>query len=127
MAHVAKIHDGIVVEINVINNEDLPNNGSFSLETEQAANDFQHNLGLDGVWKLVSYNSNFRGRYPSLGDTYSEELDKFIDSPEPIDADVFNKQVIDAQKQLAESGFTLKEIEQATGHPCFDDIIDLFK
>lgn len=85
MAHVALIaQDGTVLEIHVINNSDLPNNGEFSLETEQAVNDFQHSLGLMGNWKLTSYNSKFRERYAQVGGKYDEERDIFIvpDVPE---------------------------------------------
>ena len=79
MAHVARIdEDGIVREVHVLRNEDLPNNGEFSAETEAAANAFQHSLGLDGVWKLTSYNHNFRGRYTGIGDKYDAALDEFV-------------------------------------------------
>ncbi len=83
MAHAARIDDdGIVREVHVINNSDLPNNGEFSPEVEQALNDFQHKLGLVGNWKLTSYNSNFRGRYAGIGYKYDAELDEFV-APEP--------------------------------------------
>ena len=79
MAHVARIdEDGIVREVHVLNNSDLPNNGDFSPETEAAANAFQHSLGLSGNWKLTSYNGNFRGKYAGIGDTYDAEKDEFV-------------------------------------------------
>jgi len=79
IAHVARIdEDGIVREVHVLNNSDLPNNGEFSKETEEAANAFQHSLGLMGVWRLTSYNGNFRGRYAGIGYKYDEELDEFV-------------------------------------------------
>jgi hypothetical protein len=78
VAHVARIEDGIVREVNVLNNSDLPNNGEFSAETEAAANAFQHSLGLEGVWKLTSYNGNFRGTYAGIGFSYDAELDEFV-------------------------------------------------
>jgi hypothetical protein len=78
MAHVARIEDGIVREVHVLNNSDLPNGGEFSPETEAAANAFQHSLGLNGVWKLTSYNSNFRGTYAGIGFSYDAELDEFV-------------------------------------------------
>lgn len=79
MAHVARIdEDGIVREVHVLNNHDLPNNGEFSPEVEEAANAFQHSLGLEGVWRLTSYNGNFRGRYAGIGYRYDAELDEFI-------------------------------------------------
>lgn len=79
MAHVARIdEDGIVREVHVLNNSDLPNNGEFSAETEAAANAFQHSLGLEGVWRLTSYNGNFRGLYAGIGYRYDAELDEFV-------------------------------------------------
>lgn len=85
MAHVARIdEDGIVREVHVLNNSDLPNNGEFSPEVEEAANAFQHSLGLTGTWKLTSYNGNFRGRYAGIGYKYDAELDEFV-APEPVE------------------------------------------
>lgn len=84
IAHVARIdEEGIVREVHVLNNYDLPNNGEFSPETEEAANAFQHSLGLQGNWKLTSYNHKFRGRYAGVGYRYDVELDEFI-APEVI-------------------------------------------
>jgi hypothetical protein len=78
MAHVAKIdEEGIVQEVHVINNYDLPDNGEFSLKVEEAANKFQHDLGLAGIWKLTSYNGNFRGVYGEVGYKYDKDKDKF--------------------------------------------------
>jgi hypothetical protein len=87
VAHVARIEDGIVREVHVLNNSDLPNNGEFSAETEAAANAFQHSLGLEGVWKLTSYNGNFRNLYAGIGFSYDAELDEFV-APEVTDAEV---------------------------------------
>ena len=88
MAHVARVdEDGIVREVHVLNNSDLPNNGEFTAEVEAAANAFQHSLGLEGNWKLTSYNGNFRGRYAGIGYRYDSELDEFVSpqsaEPEP--------------------------------------------
>ena len=88
MAHVARVdEDGIVREVHVLRNEDLPNNGEFSPETEAAANAFQHSLGLEGNWKLTSYNGNFRSVYAGIGYKYDEALDEFV-APEVPDAEV---------------------------------------
>ena len=79
MAHVARIdEDGIVREVHVLNNSDLPDDGAFTPEVEAAANAFQHSLGLDGVWKLTSYNGNFRGVYAGIGYKYDSDLDEFV-------------------------------------------------
>lgn len=78
MAHAARVEDGIVREVHVLNNHDLPDNGAFSPEVEAAANAFQHSLGLEGEWRLTSYNSNFRGRYAGIGYSYDSGLDEFV-------------------------------------------------
>jgi hypothetical protein len=86
MAHVARIdEDGIVREVHVLNNHDLPNNGEFTPEVEAAANAFQHSLGLAGDWKLTSYNGNFRGRYAGIGYTYDAALDEFVAPEAPAE------------------------------------------
>ena len=88
MAHVARIdEDGIVREVHVLNNSDLPDDGAFTPEVEAAANAFQHSLGLDGVWKLTSYNNNFRGVYAGIGYKYDDVMDAFI-APEPAEEPV---------------------------------------
>ena len=84
MAHVARVDSGIVRDVLVINNSDLPDDGAFTPEVEAAANEYLHALGLDGDWKLTSYNGNFRGRYAGPGYTYDSGLDEFIAPPDPI-------------------------------------------
>ena len=78
MAHVARIDNGIVWEVHVLNNADLPDDGAFTPEVEAAANAYQHSLGLEGVWLLTSYNNNFRGQYAGQGMTYDPTLDEFV-------------------------------------------------
>ena len=86
MAHVARIdEDGIVREVHVLNNSDLPDDGAFTPEVEAAANAFQHSLGLEGVWRLTSYNGNFRGRYAGIGYKYDAELDEFVAPEAPAE------------------------------------------
>lgn len=85
IAHVARIdEDGIVREVHVLRNEDLPNNGEFSPEVEAAANAFQHSLGLEGTWKLTSYNGNFRGLYAGVGYKYDADADVFVAPEAPV-------------------------------------------
>lgn len=69
MAHFAKIDDGIVSQVIVVNNETL-NNLEFP-ESEKIGQDFISSLGLDGTWKQTSYNANFRGKYAGIGDTWT--------------------------------------------------------
>ena len=84
MAHAAKIDDsGIVREVLVVDNDKLPDGGEFTPEVETALNQYLHGCGLDGEWKLTSYNNNFRGTYAGQGYTYDPDLDKFIPPAQP--------------------------------------------
>ena len=79
MAHAARIdNSGVVREVIVVDNNKLPNGGGFTPEVEIALNVYLHGCGLDGDWKLTSYNSKFRGRYAGQGFTYDPDLDEFI-------------------------------------------------
>ena len=78
MAHAARIVNGFVREVLVVDNEKLFDGGKFTTKGEKSLNTYMHSLGLDGDWKLTSYNSNFRGRYAGQGFTYDTELDEFI-------------------------------------------------
>ena len=84
MAHAAKIDDsGIVREVIVVNNSDLPNGGEFTPKVETALNTYLNGIGLDGDWKLTSYNGNFRGAFAGQGFTYDPDLDEFIPPAQP--------------------------------------------
>ena len=79
MAHAAKIDEnGIVREVLVVDNDKLFDGGKFTTKGEKSLNTYLHGCGLDGDWKLTSYNSKFRGRYAGQGFTYDTELDEFI-------------------------------------------------
>jgi hypothetical protein len=76
MAHFARVENNIVREVIVINNEVLENK-NFP-ESEPIGIAFCKSLyGEDTDWLQTSYNSNFRGRYAGLGDTYDAELNIF--------------------------------------------------
>jgi len=79
MAHAAKIDDnGIVRQVIVVDNDKLPDGDGLTPEVEAALNEYLHACGLDGDWKLTSYNGNFRGVYAGQGYTYDPDLDEFI-------------------------------------------------
>ena len=79
MAHAAKIDsNGIVREVLVVDNEKLFDGGKFTTKGEKSLNTYMHSLGLDGDWRLTSYNSKFRGRYAGQGFTYDTDLDEFV-------------------------------------------------
>jgi hypothetical protein len=72
MAHFAKIEDGIVREVIVINNEVLHDENG--VEQESIGIDFCKSLyGADTEWVQTSYNNNFRGKYAGSGDTWDGE------------------------------------------------------
>lgn len=67
MAHFAKIEDGIVTQVVVVDNEHEANGEAYL-----------NSLGLDGTWVQTSYNGNIRGKYAGIGDTYDSVADVFI-------------------------------------------------
>jgi hypothetical protein len=76
MAHFAKVENGFVTQVIVVNNETL---GDLEFPNSEAVGqEFIASLGLDGTWKQTSYNGNFRGKYAGAGDQYDEELDEFV-------------------------------------------------
>jgi len=78
MAHAAKIDDnGIVRQVIVVDNDKLPDGDGLTPEVEAALNEYLHACGLDGDWKLTSYNGNFRGVYAGQGYTYDPVADEF--------------------------------------------------
>ena len=67
MAHFAKIEDGVVRQVIVINNEVLFNENG--VEQESIGSQFCHDT-FGGEWVQTSYNGNFRGKYAGAGDTW---------------------------------------------------------
>lgn len=67
MAHFAKIEDGIVTDIVVVDNQH-----------EAYGEAYLHGLGIAGRWIQTSYNGNTRGKYAAIGDLYDEENDVFV-------------------------------------------------
>ena len=69
MAHFARIEDGIVREVIVINNEVLKD--EEGIEQESIGIDFCKSLyGENTEWVQTSYNANFRGKYAGSGDRW---------------------------------------------------------
>ena len=69
MAHFARIENGIVREIIVINNEVITDQNG--IEQEQLGIDFCKSLyGENTEWLQTSYNGKFRGRYAGSGMIY---------------------------------------------------------
>ena len=74
MAHFAKIEDGIVRQVIVVNNEVLLDENN--VEQEAIGSKFCSDL-FGGEWVQTSYNANFRGKYAGAGDFYDAQKDEF--------------------------------------------------
>jgi hypothetical protein len=83
MAHFARIENGIVREVIVVNNDILLD--LEGVEQESIGVKFCSNL-FGGEWVQTSYNHKFRARYAAGGMKFDKENDIFIE-PEPISAD----------------------------------------
>jgi hypothetical protein len=69
MAHFARIEDGVVREVIVVNNEVIHDENG--VEQESIGIDFCKSLyGADTEWVQTSYNSSFRGKYAGSGDKW---------------------------------------------------------
>ena len=76
MAHFAKIEDGVVRQVIVVNNEVLENK-EFP-QSEPIGIAFCKSLyGAYTEWLQTSYNANFRGSYAGSGMIYDELNDIF--------------------------------------------------
>jgi len=78
MAHAARIVNGVVRQVIVVDNDKLFDGGKFTTKGEKSLNTYMHSIGLDGDWKLTSYSSKFRGRYAGQGFAYDPDLDEFV-------------------------------------------------
>lgn len=74
MAHFAKIQDGIVTQVIVVNNEVLED--EYGVEQEALGAAFCADT-FGGDWVQTSYNANFRGAYAGIGFTYDPVKDEF--------------------------------------------------
>lgn len=74
MAHFAKVEDGIVTEVLVVDNSEEHRGQEFLAD----------DLGLGGTWVQTSYNGNFRYNYAGIGFTYDSIDDAFI-APAPCE------------------------------------------
>ena len=77
MAHFAKIEDGLIATVNVVNNADITDEDG--IERPELALPL---LG-EGQWVQCSYNGSIRGVYPGVGFTYDAEADVFVRPPDP--------------------------------------------
>ena len=69
MAHFAKIEDGVVRQVIVVNNEVL--NNAEGTDGEALGIAFCKSLyGDDTNWAQTSYNASFRGKFAGAGDKW---------------------------------------------------------
>jgi hypothetical protein len=74
MAHFAKIENGIVTNVIVVNNNELLVDG---IETEQKGIQFCQSL-FGGTWIQTSYTNRIRKQYAGIGFTYDAVKDQFV-------------------------------------------------
>lgn len=82
IAHFAKIEDGVVRQVIVVDNNDC-GGGNFP-DSEPIGNAFINSIGLPGVWKQTSYNNNFRGSYAGIGYKFDETLGEHGEFVPPV-------------------------------------------
>lgn len=80
MAHFAKVENGIVTQVVVVDNEHELNGQAYL-----------NSIGLEGTWVQTSYNNNMRGKFAGLGDVYNAELDRF-EQPKPYASWVWDEE-----------------------------------
>lgn len=66
MAHFAKIENGIVTNVVVVDNAHEAN-----------GQEYLNSIGLEGRWVQTSYNANFGKKFAGVGDTYVESTGNF--------------------------------------------------
>lgn len=88
LSHFAKLENGIVVQVIVVDNADTANAEGVEMESIGAA--FCEQL-LGGDWKQTSYNGNIRKNYAGIGYAYDAARDAFI-APQPFPSWVLNEQ-----------------------------------
>jgi hypothetical protein len=86
MAHFAKIEDGVVTQVVVVDNKDTSD--ASGVEKEYIGAAFLERL-LGGTWKQTSYNGNFRKNYAGIGYTYNADIDAFV-PPKPFNSWTLN-------------------------------------
>jgi hypothetical protein len=68
MAHFARVTNGVVNAVTVVDNKDC--GGGVFPESEPIGQEFLASLGFDGEWVQCSYNNSFRFWMPSSDYTW---------------------------------------------------------
>ena len=80
MAHFAKIENGVVTQVIVVDNKDCAD--AAGVEKEYIGAAFCERL-FGGEWKQTSYNGRIRKHYAGVGYTYNADIDAFV-PPQPF-------------------------------------------
>lgn len=78
MAHFAKVENGIVTDVLVVDDAQ-----------EHRGQEFLNEIGLEGTWIQTSYNNNIRKKFAGVGDEYLADEDAFRQAS-PLPSWVFN-------------------------------------
>ena len=88
LSHFAKVENGIVVQVIVVDNADTAN--AEGVEMESIGAEFCKRL-LGGDWKQTSYNGKMRKNFAGIGYAYDAALNAFI-APQPFPSWLLNEQ-----------------------------------
>jgi hypothetical protein len=66
MAHFAKIENGLVTAVVVVDNE-----------YEKDGQAYLNNLGITGTWVQTSYSASFGKKFAAIGDSYNNRTKEF--------------------------------------------------
>ena len=97
MAHFAKIEDGVVTQVVVVDNKDTSD--ASGVEKEYIGAAFLERL-LGGTWKQTSYNGNMRKNYAGIGYTFNADIDAFV-PPKPYASWTLNNDTAQWQPPVA--------------------------
>jgi len=87
MAHFAKVENGIVTQVIVVDNADTEN--AEGVEMEAIGAEFCKRL-LGGDWKQTSYNGKIRKNFAGIGYAYDAARNVFI-APQPFQSWALNE------------------------------------
>jgi hypothetical protein len=126
MANFAKIDKNTKEILNVImiDNNVLTDNGSLSEENEQLGLDFIKQLYPDAdnfIWKQTSYNDNFRGKFAGIGGLYDEDIDAFV-PPKPFFSWILNIETLLWEPPISKPEITESQLSEGSYYEWSDDL-----
>jgi hypothetical protein len=97
MAHFAKLENGVVTQVIVVDNKDCAD--ASGVEKEYIGAAFCERL-FGGTWKQTSYNGNIRKNYAGVGYTFNEDIDAFV-PPKPFNSWILNEETAQWEAPVA--------------------------